>query len=1430
MSGSEDIEKQLSSKSAYSNAPEGGGGSSKGEPGKTSGFVSEAVLRGLVFEDYSRASSWELLLHHLLSSFTPLTATRRRFLAQVNRANSEASAAAAAVARDPNAHSAPDYFCSSRLSRHACLMLPRKCACACSSSTTQQQRGSCTVSLRLFVPLVIENLLSYPQPQQQRLRLTYTCAAPLPDLPCTCRVGGRRGFSKCSGSNSPSAAQALPFAEDHGILKGFIETHLPDSSSSINSSSSKRELRCGTCGACVLRWERLFPSRASFVQRDFGVSEFLFLENVRLPENAATKVAEAVSAGLPIPPDAAAAGVPVRIPKHVASTRLAALSLASRAAQQQESPEQDAAQEQLLLSGLPLFCIHSPQHEACLGSHVFKRRSSISVFESLESFSAATAAAAEETWNPSEAKEPQRRAVADIKDATIPLTIREYESRFLSSAFASDDRNKFLNMLLPHLGVGLGLSQPNHQSQQHQQALRVLQQLCVTAQYTYFLPRPWQQRWTSSSEYISSPAATASREEAPEAWWLQQGHSGSGASSGGSSVSGSTHNSIMDQWREVAREAASLPLDEDANAAPTADGLLSLLLQQPCPFQDLHASCCSPLQSLKDFRSARHNSSSPVAAAFDCRLRFTLEQPLLRLHAKLLDCCNTSSKQHHEGKQTDFLEQLTSVNFLQDDLLRQQCGVTSRIHQLGLLLLACSNSAGEGGSGSDERTRGSVCQQPLHSMSSALLVDADRSFLRQRLKVTQQQQEGSTGSTCLRRGNSNDSLASGSSSNISYESSMQEETPESVEAKVQQLFRPMTRQQQLLIHEQQVKRLLLIGNYSKHCACCTSSCSCCGIDLAFSLLWGGSSCSSFFTDLALLAGEQQRLRQLQEVWQQVLVRLRAVWDRGLLLPRVVSGLTSATVAAAGASLGRTGRLHPASALTAARGISCCPDGPCALPDFCCSPLQQLLQHLNCAVQQQRLQWLQQQLPQEQQQQPFEALRFVMIPHKDLLDLREPMLPILLPVTEGTLSMHETLLRERGHSGAGSHEAFGEYCEGLLVSANSNRYTAKDAAAWWQQCFAGLPRGVDQLLRHRRQLLRQQQAAQTAAGAAVAAAAHPLEAVGQAARSAVAAAATAAPTVMGTTKSRHSEPQPHADQNESFFNCLVEGEVALHGLESLTAADVAGQCVRILVASLVEQCRLACACLFEAKRSSAIRRCLYTPGVAAECLTYRSSVLRRHLSAGKCRGLLFPCHLPAIQAVADDLQRHAIAHAARTTSARGKDNKLAWVPSLALLAACMRCEYLFSAAAALCRVLGTKLPALAIVNRTLDLLLQQLLQQEQVAAAAAATQEGGTDEESRAHKPPEAEFDLLVPLLSCDEKRALQRMLLRYSGDTSSPAAMEESAASPWDITLPWPPFAQEYVFLQLAHKEGAQWQQWRFYCREQHGDRAFATVKERAFQ
>ena len=1107
---------------------------------------------------------------------------------------------------------------------------------------------------------------------------------------------------------------------------------------------------------------------------------------------------------------------------------------------------------------------------------------------------------------------------------------------------------EFLLLLLPHLGAELRQKQ---QQQDQQHPLFLLQQLTVTAQYTYFLLRPWQQTRSSSQGGAAAAAAAADVLVGPEAWWLHETNSTFKAGAHSSSRTSSINSCIISEWREVAVGASTLPLEPDGSPAPSADSLLQLLLLQRCPVEALHVIWCSPLQPLRDFWSSSSSSTRPLAASFDCRLRLNLSGSLLRAHEKLLQ---------HPSLPLKTLKQkaLHAADFLQEDAWQQQCAVTSRVHQLSRLLLLA---------GSSNSNSSSIKQQPFVSLSSKVLCDLERTrrrgvaphSLRMQGRYPAASKRSRWDNHTLKsnslRSSSNSSSNSSSSGEANEDSAAKEAEAAAIDAEVQQLFRPMTRQQQLLIHEQQVKRLLLTGSsHCSACSCCCSACGCCGLELAFGLLWGSSSSSSFFAELALCAGKQQHLNQLQRLWQQLMMQLRWMWDRGLLLPRVVAGLTAATATACAAQAAAATAAKTAtaaetadaagceawSALAAGLGVACCPDGPSALPDVCCCSLQQLLQQLNCAAQQQRLQWLLQDMPKEQQQQPFESLRFVLPPPEGLSHLHEPILPILPPVTEArlpypnlcflqtcrhacmltdgcaclaciccrclpvqyptnnaleglfvfycfaadsqnTLAMHAALLRER-RSDEEAARSFGDHCGALLRQANKGACTPQASAFWWQHCFARLPRSVEQLLHQREQLLQQQRAVRAAAATAVSASAYTHEAVLQAARAAAAAAVAAvsaaatAPSVNAQKGEVETAQSPaKADKQHLFFNCLVghrvcclfklrcihigldmhvrdavrlslqwcyhcaaaaaallvqiEGEGALHGLESLTAPDLLGQLLRLLVASLAEQCRLACACVLASSRSQRSRRCIYTPGVAAAFFGDSSSI---------CKGRLFPCHIPALQAAADDLQRHAVAHSARAAADAAND-QLAWLPPLPLLAACMRCEFIFSAAAGLCRLCGTDPPALAIVNRALQLLLLRLQQQEQTAAAAAAAGSSSTEREDgkslSERKLPEAECDILVPILSCSEKRALQKMLSRCHPESkTTSAATSAASAAPWEAVLPWPPFAQEFVLLLQPHtsegkQQDLQQRKWAFYCRAQHSDSAFAVTGERCF-
>lgn len=526
----------------------------------------------------------------------------------------------------------------------------------------------------------------------------------------------------------------------------------------------------------------------------------------------------------------------------------------------------------------------------------------------------------------------------------------------------------------------------NMQNQERHHILSLLQRLAVAAQYTYYLPSPWHHTWPADYEDTHT---TAALQLVPEDWWLEQSQSTCGKGNDGSSDCAGINRSIISGWHEVAAGAAAPLAGLDSSVALSADTLLQLLLLQVCPLQDLHVIWCSPFRPLRDFWCSSHRRTRPLAAAFDCRLRLTLHQSVFGAYENFLE--------RHNQKVTAE-QRLYSLCFLQSDEWRQCCGITSRIHQLSVLLIACSNN---------NSNSKAINQDPFVSLSPDIIQDIERSRSRHRQRFSMRSVGDKAASKRSRRNaGPNDSSVCSGSNDTSDDSTTQETRAAAIEAKVQQLFRPMTRQQQLLIHEQQAKRLLLTGsNKCLQCSCCSSACSCCGLDLAFGLLWGSSSGSSFFAELALFAGEQQRLDLLQEFWRKVVMQLRWMWDRGLLLPRVVSGITAAVATACAASPADiVNESQPRSALAAGGGISCCPDGPAALPDFCCCSLQQLTQQLNCAVQQQRLQWLLQDKPEEQQQQPFESLRFVLPPPPGLADLHEPIIPILPPITEASFSV------------------------------------------------------------------------------------------------------------------------------------------------------------------------------------------------------------------------------------------------------------------------------------------------------------------------------------------------------------------------------------------------------------------------------------------
>ncbi|CDJ53106.1 hypothetical protein EBH_0014690 [Eimeria brunetti] len=1002
----------------------------KGSSSNCSGnFVSDALLRQLEFEDFSRASCWEQLQHEFISCLRglPIVASRSRYLKQVETAHEEA-AAAAASAGAASGRAAPCMHSSASCSSswHEYPVPPQLYSCMCCSPQQQQQQQRCVLSLHLFAPLVLQQLLPIPRSpdpsvnsdegyRDQLLRLTYTCSPPLPELSCYCS-----NSSSGAIKNAPGAEQQPPDQHISGLSVSPVFFN-SSSTSGYNTNNSSRgrnnkELRCGTCAACVLRWEEFFPSRAPSIQRSFGVSEFLQLESVRLPEVADTAVGAAAAAGSANQDAEAAAratgaaAVPLHVPKETARAALAALGLAARGAEPcQHGPVGEQQQQQQLLSKLPLFCVYDPLHEDCVGSQVLQCPAAAKL--ACVAATPLTAAAA----HAAAAAETEGKARADVRERSA-LLIRQYESRCLSSAFAACDLPKFLHLLLPFLGAKLQ-QQRNQGGQQH--ALSLLLQLTVAAQYTYFLPGPWQQMHSSAKLgplrdgllRKSRGDGTCDAAQGAKAWRQQQTcstfNTGTQPSSSNGSSTGSSSSSDCNRpsdttirgWRELALGASIPSFDQDDTPVSSADRLLQQLLLQRCPFEALHVIWCSPLQPLGEFWSSSRSSGRPLAAAFDCRLRLNLYAPLLRAHGRLLQ---------HYSLSLRTLEQqvLNATDFLQEDIWRQQCRVTSRVHQLSRLLLLAGRSS-------------SIKQQPFASVTSKTFRSLESTRrrgqaphnLRLLWRSAAASKHGRRGSTSPEGSSLRSSSKSSSSDEASEYNTTRDAEGACIEAEVQQLFRPMTRQQQLLIHQQQVKRLLLAGNKCcSECSCCCSACGCCGIDLAFGLLWGSTSSNSFFAELALCAGKQQSLSQLQRLWQKLLMRLRWMWDQGLLLPRIVSGLTAATAASCAVQAAAEARPAKAaadatngqgwSALAAGLGVACCPDGPSALPDVCCCSLQQLLQQLNCAIQQQRLQLLLQDMPKEQHQQPFESLRFVL---PGISHLYEPILPILPPITEAILT-------------------------------------------------------------------------------------------------------------------------------------------------------------------------------------------------------------------------------------------------------------------------------------------------------------------------------------------------------------------------------------------------------------------------------------------
>lgn len=254
-------------------------------------FVSDVLLREFEFEDFSRASCWEQLQYELVSCLRrlPIIAARSLYLQQVANAHVEAASAASGASVHTVACMHSDASCSS--SWHACAVPPPQFACLCCSPQQQQQQQRCALSLQLFAPLVLQLLLHIPKlpiasPKYaeghpgQHLRITYTRAPPLPEFGCCCSSSSRSNSTIWASADAPRPEQQPPEGlrlSSPSMSPIYFDSSTDGCNSTGSSSSNKKnnkELRCGICAACILKWEHFFPSRAPSIQRSFG-GEFI---------------------------------------------------------------------------------------------------------------------------------------------------------------------------------------------------------------------------------------------------------------------------------------------------------------------------------------------------------------------------------------------------------------------------------------------------------------------------------------------------------------------------------------------------------------------------------------------------------------------------------------------------------------------------------------------------------------------------------------------------------------------------------------------------------------------------------------------------------------------------------------------------------------------------------------------------------------------------------------------------------------------------------------------------------------------------------------------------------------------------------------------------------------------------------------------------
>ncbi|KFH10523.1 hypothetical protein TGVAND_261660 [Toxoplasma gondii VAND] len=196
---------------------------------------------------------------------------------------------------------------------------------------------------------------------------------------------------------------------------------------------------------------------------------------------------------------------------------------------------------------------------------------------------------------------------------------------------------------------------------------------------------------------------------------------------------------------------------------------------------------------------------------------------------------------------------------------------------------------------------------------------------------------------------------------------------------------------------------------------------------------------------------------------------------------------------------------------------------------------------------------------------------------------------------------------------------------------------------------------------------------------------------------------------------------HSLPPNRFFDAVVEGEMALHYLESVSAVDLLQQLLCCLMTGAVETWTTACACslldaaVVDSRLSGEKHPSPATPRQELACLCgcrHFLSPLSPHVSPHRSAHLsstsptaassCFPCELPALRCAVSDLQRQAVLQVAlaptslpsdssfsgasrKAEAALGPEDEVspcAFLPSLSLFDAFLRCEVTAARAASL----------------------------------------------------------------------------------------------------------------------------------------------------